>query len=137
MHVHAQPSPGNTFSAPEPFQLSSDLQTSSEFYVKEIDKIIVSQCDNSNVAVSGHASTLLDNESTTPMTQGHLTCSVEEFDEKKPGLTDVVLVYPNGSNEVLPDHASILPCSDNKWMAVEVELNKNEGHKYTPSTSCC
>nr|GLL27161.1 double-stranded RNA-binding protein 1-like isoform X3 [Ipomoea trifida] len=155
-HVHAQSSasPSNISSAPKshsltPLQHTTDpavesvIQSSSEFYAKEMDKIEVSQ-PNSNEAVSGHASTLpsiqslADNQSSTPLTLEHLTCSIQEFDQKRPAVRDMILVYPNGSNKVLPvpENASILPCSNNKWTAVGVELNQNEGQNYCPSKSC-
>ncbi|XP_031095590.1 double-stranded RNA-binding protein 1-like isoform X3 [Ipomoea triloba] len=155
-HVHAQSSasPSNISSAPKshsltPLQHTTDpavesvIQSSSEFYAKEMDKIEVSQ-PNSNEAVSGHASTLPsiqslpDNQSSTPLTPEHLTCSIQEFDQKRPAVRDMILVYPNASNKVLPvpENASILPCSNNKWTAVGVELNQNEGQNYCPSKSC-
>lgn len=155
-HVHAQSSasPSNISSATKshsltPLQHTTDpavesvIQSSSEFYAKEMDKIEVSQ-PNSNEAVSGHASTLPsiqslpDNQSSTPLTLEHLTCSIQEFDQKRPAVRDMILVYPNASNKVLPvpENASILPCSNNKWTAVGVELNQNEGQNYCPSKSC-
>nr|GME10412.1 double-stranded RNA-binding protein 1-like isoform X1 [Ipomoea batatas] len=155
-HVHAQSSasPSNISSAPKshsltPLQHTTDpavesvIQSSSEFYAKEMDKIEVSQ-PNSNEAVSGHASTLPsiqslpDNQSSTPLTLEHLTCSIQEFDQKRPAVRDMILVYPNASNKVLPvpENASILPCSNNKWTAVGVELNQNERQNYCPSKSC-
>ncbi|XP_019160062.1 PREDICTED: double-stranded RNA-binding protein 1-like isoform X2 [Ipomoea nil] len=143
-HVHAQSS-----ASPLPLQhtthpaVESVIQSSSEFYAKEMDMIEVSQ-PNSNEAVSGHASTLPsiqalpDNQSSTPLKQEHLTCSIQEFDQKRPAVRDMILVYPNASNQILPvpENASILACSNNKWTAVQVELNQNEGQNYCPSTSC-
>ena len=36
-----------------------------------------------------------------------------------------IIIFPRNTNMELPSGASILPCSDEKWVAVSLELNRN------------
>ncbi|RAL50889.1 hypothetical protein DM860_005245 [Cuscuta australis] len=128
-----RPSLDNICFVPTPFEhsatsaLQSDLIRSSsvESSGKETDKPVVSQC-NSNASVLPYdAQALPDNLSSTPSRLQHLTRLTEEFSLNTPATRNMVLVYPRGSEVVVPNNASMLPCSDNEWVALEVVRNAN------------